>query len=77
MGFALDWHGFQRIFGKIQVATIILIARKSQCLPHVFLIGYCSYLEMSNLEEVLRLVLNEKSQEFEHRNETQGVCVHS
>ena len=31
---------------------------------------------MSNLEEVLRLVLNEKSQEFEHSNETQGVCVH-
>ena len=54
-----------------------LDCRKSQCLPHVFLIGYCSYLEMSNLEEALRLVLNERSQEFEHRNETQGVCVHS
>ena len=44
---------------------------------HVFFIGNCSHLEMSNLEEVLRLPLKEKSQEFGHRNEKQGACVHS
>lgn len=44
---------------------------------HVFFIANRSRLDMSNLEEVLRLPLKEKSQEFGHRNEKPGACVHS
>ena len=49
-------------------ATIILAAGKAQPLPHGFLIGNCSYIEMSYLEDILRLLLNDKIQEFGQRN---------
>lgn len=51
---------------------IITAARKPRPLPQVFLIGNCSYLEMSNLGAVPRLLLNEQSKEFGHRNQIQG-----